>query len=246
MSRTARRVSESGYFHVIIRGNGKQQIFEETNDCRYFLNILEKYSKETGVGICAYCLMGNHVHLLVHDKANVLSLFMQKLEVSYASFFNWKYGRTGHLFQGRFNCDPAEDDSQLLTVFRYILRNPLKAGIGSPAGYPWSSYNLYGKDSFLDDALLRELLNDYEYLEEFVMDPKESGIVETEQKRLSDTAAKQIMRNLIGVESGSIIQSFERNKRDAAIKALLDAGLSERQVSRLTGISRYIIRRIVW
>ena len=69
-------MSESGYYHIIVRGNGQQQIFEENDDYKYFLLQLEKYSKETGVVVCAYCLMGNHIHLLIRDGANALPLFM--------------------------------------------------------------------------------------------------------------------------------------------------------------------------
>ena len=246
MARTARKMSESGYFHVIIRGNGQQQIFEENDDYKYFLVLLEKFTRETGVAVCAYCLMGNHVHLLLKDTADELSLFMKKLEVSYASFFNWKYGRTGHLFQGRYKSEPIDDDSYLLRVFRYILRNPAKAGIASPEGYPWSSYRYYDGGSFVDTLLIGEMLGSRENYEDFVQNDDDGDIEEFEDVRISDADAKRIIREKLGIEIGSVIQSFSRAERDAAVIELLTEGLSERQIARLTGISRYIIRRIDW
>ena len=246
MPRTARKTSESGYFHVIVRGNGQQQIFEENDDYKYFLLLLEKYSKETGVAVCAYCLMGNHVHMLLCDKADGLALFMKKLEVSYASFFNWKYGRTGHLFQGRYKSEPINDDSYLLQVFRYILRNPAKAGLGLPESYPWSSYRFYEGGSFVDTMLIGEMLGSKENYEDFIHNFTESETEVRETVKIGDAEAKRIIAEKFGVESGSIIQSFPKSARDAAVRELLAEGLSERQISRLTGISRFLIRQINW
>ena len=108
MPRQARSPGSSGFFHVIIRGNAKQLIFEEDDDRRFFLNRMMKYSAETGVAICAYCLMENHVHLLLRDNSNALAQFMKKLNGSYARFFNWKYERTGHLFKTGIKASPSK------------------------------------------------------------------------------------------------------------------------------------------
>lgn len=246
MPRQARKMSESGYFHIIIRGNGQQQIFEESDDYRYFLKTLEQDSKDTGITVCAYCLMGNHVHLLIRDKENALSLFMKKVEVRYAGFFNWKYGRTGHLFQGRYKSEPIEDDAYLLWAFRYILRNPAAAGICSPEAYPWSSYKFYNGGSFVNTLLIGELLGSRENYEDYILGGTDDSQEADEKVRLSDVEAKRVIREKLKIESGTVIQSFDREKRDAAVMELLKAGLSERQVSRLTGISRFIIRQIAW
>ena len=79
MPRQARRMSSTGYMHIIIRGIGRQLLFEEDSDYQYYLTMLEKYSMETGVRICAYCLMENHVHLLVHGEKEQIVLFMKKV-----------------------------------------------------------------------------------------------------------------------------------------------------------------------
>ena len=246
MARPARRMSESGYFHVIIRGNAKQIIFEASDDYRFFLNRIEKFSAETGVGVCAYCLMENHVHMLLHDTRGMLPEFMKKLGVSYVRFFNWKYERSGHLFQDRYKSEPIEDDSYFLSVLCYILNNPVKAGLGGPAEYLWSSYNAYDGSSFIDTELIRGLLPTWEEYEELVMLGSKAGGSELEASKKDDKWAKEFICREFGVESCTVIQGFERKKRDEAVMLMLQKGLSERQIERLTGISRYIIRKIAW
>ena len=99
MPREARKISLSGYYHVIIKGIGSMLIFEEEKDYEFFLKRMWKYSDETDIEICAYCLMDNHVHLLINDRMMNMVGFMRKLDISYSEYFNTKYEREGHLFQ---------------------------------------------------------------------------------------------------------------------------------------------------
>ena len=91
MPRTARVYGEWGYMHVYTRGNGKQILFEERTDYIYYLQLLKKYSSETGVAICSFCLMENHVHLIVYDPERKISQLMNRLSSAYSGYFNWKY-----------------------------------------------------------------------------------------------------------------------------------------------------------
>ena len=143
MARKARRKSISGYSHLIMRGNNKQILFEKPEDYRFFISRMARYCQEAGIRIIAYCLMDNHVHILVHDPENAVSEMMKKLGVSYSKYYNEKYERIGHLFQGRFLSEPVENDEYLLTAYRYILNNPRKAGICPAEKYRWSSYKGY-------------------------------------------------------------------------------------------------------
>ena len=108
--RAARKLSISGYMHVVIRGNGKQIIFEDAADYRRFLSTIDRFCRETEVKICAYCLMENHAHLLIRDEKQMISQFMQKVGVSYSMYFNRKYERTGHLLQERFFSECVEEE----------------------------------------------------------------------------------------------------------------------------------------
>ena len=154
MPRQARQLSESGYLHLIVRGIGKQILFEDREDRLFFLSRLKRFCAETNVSVLAYCLMENHVHLLVHDQEHSTPLLMKKLGVSYSGYFNQKYERSGHLFQDRYRSEAIEDERYLLSVFRYILNNPQKAGLGSPLNYEWSSVAQYGTTDALTDTSL--------------------------------------------------------------------------------------------
>ena len=107
--------------HIYIRGVAEQIIFENRNDYIYSLNLLKRFSEETQVVICAFCLMENHVHLIVYDEGHNVSRFMHLLGMTYATYFNHKYDRSGHLFICRFFRVPIESEEYMLTVFRYAL-----------------------------------------------------------------------------------------------------------------------------
>ena len=168
MPRQARTLSESGYMHLIVRGIGKQIMFEEAADYRKFLALLERFCKETEVKPCAYCLMDNHVHLLVCDPNGNTPLLMKKLGVSYALYFNRKYDRSGHLLQDRYLSETVDSDAYLLMVFRYILNNPGKAGICDARNYPWNSYAQYDlPEPWMELSLVRSLLGGLSEYEAF-------------------------------------------------------------------------------
>ena len=144
MPRKARKKSESGIYHIMMRGINRQNIFEEDDDNMKFLQILEQYRDKCGYDIYAYCLMGNHVHLLLKIGEEPLEQVMRRICGSYVYWYNWKYQRIGNLFQDRFKSEPIEDDKYFLIVLRYIHQNPLKAGlIKDIEKYKWSSYGEY-------------------------------------------------------------------------------------------------------
>ena len=202
----------------------------------------------TNIAVCAYCLMENHVHLLIRDDADMLSVFMKKMGVSYSIYFNKKYERVGHLFQDRFRSEPVQDDAYFLTVYRYIIKNPEKAGICRYFNYPWSSFRFYGKRSFVDTSLIFNMLGGYEQYDKFLDADDNTACldIDSEAPLLSDAKAKGIMKETLGIDNGFLIQSYDRIQRNAAINALLKAGLSERQIERLTGLPRRVIHSVIW
>ncbi len=243
MPRRPRRMSNSGYMHVIVRGVGKQILFEDSMDFKHFLKRLELYSLETEVKICAYCLMENHVHLLVHSKSESLALFMKKIGVSYSGYYNKKYDRVGHLFQDRYLSEPVETENYLMTVFRYILRNPQKAGICNAADYKWSSYGLYeNPPKFMDLVLIKTLIGDCKQYTEFVNVGTEDQCLEFETKH-DDEWAKKELEACLNVSSGTRLKAFSVKDRNASLVKLKRRGLTVRQIERLTGINRNIIQK---
>jgi len=135
-------------FHVIARGNQKQAVFLDDGDRVRYLKRLGEHLEGREIRLYAYCLMPNHVHLLLRQGgAYPLSRFMQRLQSAYTTFFNRKHGRVGHLFQGRYKAILVDADSYLLELIRYIHLNPLRAGLKDAVRYPWSSHRQYiGKD----------------------------------------------------------------------------------------------------
>ena len=244
MPRIARRFKRGEYMHLIVRGIGRQALFEDEDDFRFFLTALERFSQDTEVQILAYCLMENHVHLLVHDPAAAVSLMMKKIGVSYAYHYNQKYDRVGHLFQNRFLSEVIDSSMALVRVFRYILNNPYKAGICPANRYRWSSYSLYDTDNtFLETGILRELLGDFSQMESFLCEENDDIYMEDSTPRRDDKWAKKTIFQTLEINNGTILAALEKSERNKALRKLKNAGLTIRQIERLTGISRSIIHR---
>ena len=129
MPRQARRKSKSGIYHVLLRGINRQQIFEDNEDFEMFLQVLKDCKAISECKLFAYCLMGNHIHLLVQESKEPIGQFMKRILTRFVYWYNVKYQRVGHLFQDRFKSEPVENDSYFMTVIRYIHQNPLKAGL---------------------------------------------------------------------------------------------------------------------
>lgn len=134
-------------YHVGVRGNNKEKIFNELNDFKIYLSKLEDslaFYSDLNYTIIAYCLMTNHVHLLIKtDKAPLTSL-MRRLNSTYAVYYNKKYNCIGHLFQSRYFYEVVTDYAHLLELSRYIHLNPVRAKmVDNPKSYRWSSYRMF-------------------------------------------------------------------------------------------------------
>ena len=246
MPRKQRIISDSGYTHIIMRGNGKQILFEEDADYRFFISSMKRFSKETGIAVCAYCLMNNHVHMLVYDNNGTLPLFMKKLGVSYAKYFNEKYERSGHLFQGRYLSESIDSERYLLAVFRYILNNPVKAGLSDASKYKWSSYSAFGdNNSFVDTHIMELMLGDKDKYDAFLGIEEKTECMEHESIKRDDKWAVQTMRNACGINSWSEIEMADTSRRNEAIRQMRQAGISVRQIERITGVGRGVIQRLM-
>jgi putative transposase len=127
--------------HVFARGNNKQRIFFGDEDRRLYLVLLGHVVTRQRWFCLAYCLMHNHVHLLLETPAPNLGTGMQRLHGLYGQAFNRRHGRCGHVFQGRFGSNRIQTSEHLLTTIRYIALNPVAAGFcGSALDWPWSSH----------------------------------------------------------------------------------------------------------
>lgn len=252
MGRKMRVPSSVDIYHIGTRGVGQQNIYNDDADRNMMLHIVSKALNANDGTLYAWTLMSNHYHfLLMMDFAQV-PVFMQTVNSRYARYFNRKYDRVGHLFQQRYWQDPIESEERLLACVRYIHLNPLKAGLSNPDDYPWSSYQDYihhwdaatcsdlagaqtikelfgSKDSFVE-------FHKQEELETF----SEGGFV---RMFMNDEDAAKMARALVGDDAFKHVSRMSPYERDRTLKELKEAGISIRQLQRLTGLGRYIISK---
>ena len=246
MPRKPRIASCSGYMHVITRGVNKQQIFAEPMDYKYFLKRLREYCIDTEVKVCAFCLMNNHVHLLLRGEKDSISVLMKKIGVSYSYYFNSKYNRVGHLFQDRYRSEPVDDDRYFFTVFRYILNNPQKAGICSASKYGWSSYwEYYNPPEYMDFSHVKQFLDTGESYRRFIGTENDDSCMEYDEKH-DDSWAEGIIREYVPEEKDQKgLKSLDKKERFDLLKKIHGRGVSLRQIERLTGVSRPTIKKAI-
>jgi putative transposase len=162
MARKPREETEGGIFHVFARGNRRQRIYLDDLDRRRYLRLLQTVVAEQRWRCLAYCLMENHVHLLVETPAANLAGGMQRLHGWYAESFNARHRHVGHLFQGRYGAVRVESDVQLWSVVRYIALNPVEAGLcARPDEWAWSSYAVTAGSGAPDWLDARRLLSHF-------------------------------------------------------------------------------------
>lgn len=250
MPRAARKSSESNVYHVMARGVGRQLIFEDDGDRRAYLAILREELGSSDGHLLAWCLMDNHVHLLVQMSLGELSERMRVTHSTYALLFNKRHDRVGHLFQGRFKSEPVEDERQLLTVLRYIHQNPVKAGMSQTCDYPWSSYRAYlglgDKSGMTECELVLDMFGSEGAFVMFHRDLEEGDHLDVSERPApkSEGAIRATAAQALGPVRIEEVSALPRRERNEAIRTLRSANLSVRQIERLTGVSRGVVARI--
>jgi putative transposase len=162
MPRPLRPIDDGLIYHVINRGNNRQNVFNKQADFTAFLSALAALKERKPFKLYGYCLLNNHFHLLLRPVGATISRIMQSLLVSHTQRYHRHYKSGGHVWQGRFKSPVIQSDEHLLAVLRYIEANPLRAGITSRADdYLWSSYRVHGLGQ--TDDLVDSLIN-YEEL----------------------------------------------------------------------------------
>ena len=245
MPRIARKKSKTGIYHVMVRGINRQDIFQDEEDKGVYLDRLIRYKKECGFEIYAYCLMNNHVHLVIKEGKDPMPVVMKKIGASYVYWYNLKYDRIGHLFQDRYKSETIENDEYLLVVIRYVHQNPVKVGLNMS---DWTSYNDYLRNGGATDvqSIMDILSSDREKAKilfvEYINAKNEDKCLEIEERRrLTDGEAKLMIKNAGKISNCQELQKIERLQRDIIIKHLKDKGISIRQLERLTGLNRGVI-----
>ncbi|KAF0215775.1 MAG: hypothetical protein FD174_4021 [Geobacteraceae bacterium] len=237
MARKPRIHYTGAFYHVMLRGNGKQDIFIVDDDRYRFSLFLQEGIERYRHLVHAFCLMTNHVHLLVQVEDVPLSRIMQNVSFRYTRWFNWKHGKSGHLFQGRYKAVVIDSDEYLAELVRYLHLNPVRAGMTKePLGYAWSSHRAYlGKEAIpwvtVDPTLssfgkLRDVAR--KNFHQFVIE----GINEGHRPEFHGLAA--IDSRLLGDEpfvESVLAQSEEVSARQVGMGELVDAVCRYYQIS---------------
>ncbi len=157
MARRPRVYFPGALYHVISRGNRKQKIFGDERDFETYLSYLTEYKTKYPFYLYAFALMRNHCHLLLEVKEVPLSKIMQVLQFRYTRYFNKRFRKVGHLFQGRYKAILCDKEAYLLELIRYIHLNAVRAGVvRDPEEYPWTSHRSYlqkGRESLIDSNM---------------------------------------------------------------------------------------------
>lgn len=248
-------------YHIIIRGVDKQDIFYEDKDRYKFLKELANTKEKYKFQLCAYCLMDNHVHLVIYDKNQNISKSIQSLMIRYTAYFNQKEDRVGYLVQGRFLSKNIMNQKYFVNVCRYIHQNPLKANIAKIEDYKWSSYqeylgNLVYKEKLVDVLLLLNQFsktNHNEAVDELIKFHREfeelsdgTDIVEYEMNKfLTDEQLRTIVEKILELSNINEIKQYSAEKKRGMLhKILTIKGTNCNQIARVTGISRKVVTSV--
>lgn len=163
MARKQRIHYNGALYHVIVRGNNRENVLVEDEDKQFYMDTVKRYKEQYGFKLYAYCIMDNHAHMLIQVEEIPLSKIMQGIQLVYTKRYNRKNKRTGHVFEQRYKSILCDMDGYIVHLTKYIHLNPVKAGITKDINYKWSSYSDYkrGSNELVDvDFVLNMLMTD--------------------------------------------------------------------------------------
>ena len=243
MPRQARKESGTGIFHVMMRGINHMNIFEDEEDNHQFINTLDRMrvrydddGKPCGTNCIyyAYCLMGNHFHLLIRERDERVGETVKRIASSYVYYYNRKYGRDGHLFKERFKSEPVNDMAYFTVLLRYIHQNPVKAGIVERVkDYEYSSWGEYEGtvEPVFQICNTQTVLNRIPFteLETWVNEPLSDDfhcldIEDPSRKRPSDDQVWQMIIEKSGVTNASAFQQLNEEVKRGVLRVLKEQG----------------------
>ena len=238
----------------MLRGNAKENIFRDEQDKLRFVEILQAKKERDRFYLHAFCLMDNHVHLMISEGTEDLSKVMKRINVSYVYYFNQKYKRVGHLFQDRFKSENVEEEPYLLALARYIHQNPLKAGmVRKVSDYKWSSYNGYMHENnyfakMLDMDIVLNLFSSHKQTakKEFAkfMNEESDEIfidIKEQEEGMDEEAAKELFQAMQKKQDESEAEPLEQLIKTFRFKT----NLSIRKIAAIAGINKDRVNSIL-
>ena len=262
MPRCARPLSKTGVYHVMLRGNERKDIFIDDEDKVRFLDVLYTKREHDNYNIYSYCLMDNHVHLVIKEANDSISRIMRRITTSYAGYFNRKYKRVGHLFQDRYKSENVESDSYLLTVIRYVHKNPEKVVLATAETYFWSSYRGYlsgAGDNYLPEFM--EILNMFSENPDLAVErfrhfhtelSQETCMDIVEDDKADDNKESQVhlqIQQFLLAKKITLVDISKPECVDVRKELIIwlkeNSAMSGRKLAEVTGINRETIRKIL-
>ena len=242
------RINEPGYYHIINRGVERRDIFLEPEDYNFFLDLLLEIKKKFNIVIHAYCLMTNHYHVLLETKEINISDALKYLNMTYSKYFNRKYKRVGHLWQGRFKSYYLYDDTHFWIVSKYIERNPIKANmVNDVSQYKQQSFFQWKYKSeyfeLLEDSMIFHMtLGEYEnYINTDLQIDALEQIYVSPKIITKDEQIKILYKRL---------EAFFENDRDVNrnrnIKIAYEYGYTKSEIADFLSLSHVAISKILF
>ncbi len=255
MPRVARKKSGTNFYHVMLRTINRQDLFLDHEDRQRFIDTLIRFKAKSGYEIYGYCLMTNHIHLLMQAVEEDIAVVMKRINVSYVYWYNNKYERAGHLFQDRYKSEAVENDAYFMVVLRYIHQNPLKAGLASKLSeYFWSSYNNYLQNNenlvnveYVFNLFHQDKKEALKLFKTFMSQKNNDQCLDDFEIRRKNWSAEEVADLLYKVcetRDFKKISTFKKQKRDKVILDLRDRGLTIRKLAEITGLGRGVIERV--
>ena len=262
LTRHSREYSVTDVYHIIIKGIDGQDIFYDDIDKNIFLKHLLETKLKFFYKIYAYCLMSNHVHIVLSVEDSLLSKSIQSLTIKYAHYFNKKYKRSGPFVQNRFNSKIVENQRYFLEVCRYVHRNPENEGFEKTQNYKWSSYKEYiipSKSKLVDKNILLHYFNNsidnfvkFTSFNEFSLTDEYNELINYAEfeliDKLSDNDIIKAIMKRFNISDSSDIPNFFRQKNEQDLKILISSlkqikGINKSQIARIIRISRRQIEK---
>lgn len=238
-----------GFFHIMVQGLNKEYIFDKHYYKEKYINLIKKYKEKYEILLIAYCVMGNHAHLLIYtENTNDLSMFMQNVNSKFAIYYNKYIGRVGYVFRGRFNWQYINNEVYLLRCLRYIHMNPVKANmVEKEEDYSYSTYNDYlNKTGIVNDIVISKMFGSVEgYIEKFLnISDKEIEIMDIDRENVNLKIAidEFLQNNNIKMD---IIKTDKQMLEKLCIETILNKKYRQARVSELLGISKSKISKII-
>lgn len=245
------RIDMPGYYHIINRGVGRRKVFLNPEDFEYFLELLCKESKNYSITIHNYCLMHNHYHLFIQLHYENLSKFMRQINSRYAIYFNKRYKRSGHLWQGRFQSKIITDEAYFYTLIRYIEQNPVKARIVNNAeDYSYSSAHHFLDTKIvecLNDSWIKEhYQNDFESIKILLNTPFDADELSELKKASSLVEAPNVKKECNEKELKIFLfKANDIKHRNELILKAYEQGHSQHTIAKVIKLNQATVQRII-